>query len=327
MSSQVSRRRFITISAAAGAFAFAGSVAAEPVRWRGTALGARASLLLWHPDRDEAARIISACVSEMKRLEKIFSLYRDGSALRRLNDKGDLRNPPPELVQALSDSRRISEITAGAFDISVQPLWQLYANHFSQPGADPAGPPAADLDAARKLVDYRRIHIDTDRISLDRPGMAITLNGFAQGFITDRIAQLLRFEGQQNVLVDMGETRALDRHPDGRLWRVGVRDPQDRQAVVRTLAVENKAVATSGSYGHKFDAAGKANHLFDPRTGGSSQRYASVTVVASLAATADALSTGLSSLRVAEMASCLELARAQTAHVLHQDGSFVDIRV
>jgi len=331
---QINRRCFITISAAASVTAgsiansqaFADAATAAPWRWQGTALGAKASLLLHHPDKKEAARIVSACVAEVSRLENIFSLYREGSALVQLNQKGFLDYPPLELVQALADCRRISDICGGAFDVSVQPLWQLYAGHFSKADPDPEGPSAQDIEAARNLVDYRHILINPDRIELAKPGMAITLNGFAQGYITDRVADLLRAEGLKNVLVDMGETRALDEHPDARPWRVGIRDPKDNQGTVRTLQVENQATATSGGYGQTFHSNSSLHHLFNPQTGSASQLYASVTVKASLAATADALSTALSCLPSEKVADCLKQAGAEAAYILHHDGSFEDIR-
>jgi FAD:protein FMN transferase len=323
----VSRRRFISISAAAGAMACVGPVEAAPYKWQGTALGAKASLLLHHPDKQRAARIVSACVAEINRLENIFSLYREQSALVTLNTNGNLDNPPLELVQALADCRRISDLTGGAFDVTVQPLWQSYVRHFSTANPDLNGPTADAIDAVRKLVDYRNLNIDTTRVSFARSGMAITLNGFAQGFITDRIADLLRSEGLKNVLIDLGETRALDDHPDGRPWRVGVRDPKEITGIVRTLQLKNMALATSGGYGQRFLVDGPQHHLFDPKTGRSSQRYASVTVTAPLAATADALSTALTSLPTQVAPGVLNKSGAIAVHYLHHDGSFEDIRV
>jgi len=329
---QLDRRRFITISAAATGIVASGTALAsgrklKPVRWQGTALGAKASLILFHADKQRAEQIIAACVAEVDRLENIFSLYRDNSAIVRLNKSGSLTQPPPELVEALADCRRISEITDGAFDISVQPLWQLFARHFSAPEADPAGPSDKDIARARKLVDYRAVHVDRNLVSLNKSRMAITLNGFAQGFITDRITQLLRGEGLDNVLVDMGETSALGGHPEGRPWRVGIRDPQTKDQTLRTLPLDNQAIATSGAYGMRFAGSDRFHHLFDPGTGSSSQRYASVTVMAPTAATADALSTALSSMSTKEAGVSLQQAGAKAAWFLLPDGSFRDVRI
>src|SRR6185369_2921964 len=107
----LSRRRFLAITAATGALA-AVSARAEPaaepapVEWRGTALGAQASLRLYHPDRAEAWRLVAECVAELERLEGVFSLYRPDSALSRLNRAGALDAPPFDLVVLLQESLR-----------------------------------------------------------------------------------------------------------------------------------------------------------------------------------------------------------------------------
>ncbi len=296
-----SRRRVIRMLAAAGGLAVGGTGlmaagggsrrAAEI--WRGPALGAEASITLYHEDPEEARRLLTLAVAELRRLEKLFSLYRADSALSRLNREGRLAAPPLELVELLAFARSFAALTAGAFDPTVQPLWRLHAEHFAAPGADPAGPPAAAIARARGLIDWRQLRIESDEITFGRAGMAVTLNGIAQGYITDRVADLLRREGMRSVLVDLGEIRAVGRHPDGRPWRAGIRDPRNAEALLRILELEDRALATSAGSGSRFDAAGRFHHLFDPRTGRSAGRHASVSVMAPRATLADALSTAL----------------------------------
>ena len=226
MTAPITRRRTLTIAASMAGLGvvpwlagIGGAAAGELRRWRGTALGAKATILLNHPDGAAAERLIGACIAEITRLEKVFSLYRGDSALSALNRDGVLADPPPDLVRLMAESRRISELSAGAFDVTVQPLWRLYAAHFSEPGADPKGPPAQAIAQALSLVDYGAVTVDSGRIALARPGMAVTLNGIAQGYITDRVAELLRRAGADRVLIDLGEARGLGRHPSGRPWR------------------------------------------------------------------------------------------------------------
>ena len=184
------RRRFIGIAAAAGGLTLLPPWAARAAGpelhvWRGTALGADACLQLHHPDPAEADRLIRHCLDEVARLERVFSLYRPDSALSELNRTGALATPPPELVAILDDCRRFHAQTGGAFDPTVQPLWRLYASHFAT-GGDPAGPPAAALAEARARVGLDAVRASRARIAFTRPGMALTLNGIAQGWITDR---------------------------------------------------------------------------------------------------------------------------------------------
>ena len=302
----LTRRRFLTVTAAAaGVAALPSARAATPVEWRGTALGAQAFLRLHHPDAAAAWRLVADCLAEVERLEGIFSLYRPDSALSRLNRDAVLEAPPLDLVVLLNEAKRYGDLTGGAFDVTVQPLWDLYARHFADPAADPLGPPEAAVAAARALVDYRRIDVAPGRIALRHPGMAVTLNGIAQGYITDRVADRLRVAGMERVLVHLGETRALGLAEDGRPWRVGIVDPAvPGAAPARMIDLTEGAVATSGGYGTRFSP--HCHHLFDPATGRNANHVESVTVTAPTATAADALSTALAVLPPGEAVRVLQ---------------------
>jgi len=331
-----SRRRALLIAAAAIGAPFLpwpASVASGTAlrgagrfrRWRGRVLGADATILLHGMDEAPARRLIRLCRDEITRLEDIFSLYRPDSALVRLNRDGELRTPPPELVELLSRSLHFGEITGGAFDVTVQALWNLYVEHFSGPNPDPAGPNEARRASALKLVDYTAIQVGRRRIAVSRPGMAITLNGIAQGYITDRIADLLRENGAGNVLVDLGETRAHGRHPSGRPWRIGLVDPARPERLAGTVALTDQAVASSGGYGTRFDPSGRNHHLFDRISGASASYNLGVSVIAPTATTADGLSTALSVMPLDRAAGCLDRFRGARAIVTLLDRSVVTL--
>lgn len=306
------RRRFLSIAAASAGLALLGqSSRARQVEfqtWSGTALGAQASIRLQHPDPAFARSLIAEARAEIERLEQVFSLYRADSALSTLNRQSYLDAPPLDLVRLLAEARRYGEITDGAFDVTVQPLWQVYTKHFWEDGGGTAGPDEAVLTEALSRVDYRAVAIDPARIAFEKPGMAVTLNGIAQGYITDRVAELLRRAGLNEVLIDLGEIRALGRHPSGRPWTVGLSDPQKRARIRRRLDLDNAALATSAGAGTTFDREGRVHHLFDPRNGQSSTRYLGLSVRAPSATQADALSTGLFHLDQDRISSLLRLA-------------------
>jgi thiamine biosynthesis lipoprotein len=255
-------------------------------------MGAEAEISLYHPDAIAARAIVAACLSEVERLERVFSLFREDSEICRLNRNGGLVAPSGDMRRLLSFSRDISVQSGGAFDPTVQPLWTLYADHFAKFPDDETGPGPVAVAQARARVDYRKIHIGSDGIALE-PGTEITLNGVAQGYVTDRVADVMRAMGVENVLLDLGETRALGTRPEGAPWRIGLPDPAAPRRITRSLDVVNRAVATSGGYGTRFDRAGKFHHLFDPAQGRSARNYAAVSVVADRAVVADALSTAL----------------------------------
>jgi thiamine biosynthesis lipoprotein len=192
--------------------------------WHGEVLGALSELSLWHPDAAFARRTIARVCREIDRLEQIFSLYRPNSEISRLNEAGKLLKPSPELHKLVEVSQRLGELSGGAFDISVQPLWRVYEAHFWSRTDIQRDIAARARDVAQTLVDFRQIESGAARVAFTRAGMAITLNGIAQGYISDAIADMLRNEGFDTAVVDLGEYRAIGRHPDGRPWRVGIRD-------------------------------------------------------------------------------------------------------
>ncbi|WP_042695898.1 FAD:protein FMN transferase [Azospirillum sp. B506] len=321
----LARRRFLAIGATAAGLSLLPHRLPRadgiPVRvWRGVALGADASLSIAHPDAAEADRLIALSLEEVARLERVFSLYRTDSALRRLNRDGRLDNPPADLVRLLSEAAAFGRSTGGAFDPTVQPLWQLYAGHFERANADPAGPPENAIRAARALVDVRALRVEPNHIAFAAKGMAMTLNGIAQGYITDRVTERLKAEGMGHVLVDMGELRALGHHPSGRPWTVGLADPTDPDKTTGTVDLTDGAMATSGGYGTRFDAAGRFTHLFDPASGACAAQWLAVTVQAPEATTADALSTALSAVPADRAASILAAHPGVTARFTHPDG-------
>ncbi len=291
------RRRLLQIAAATVLLptgARAGTTDLPVVRWRGRALGAEAQMILHGLPESEARQAIAAVTAELARLEPIFSLYRADSALVRLNRTGRLEAPPFELLQVLARARVWSAATGGAFDVTVQPLWALYRDHFMQADADPAGPAADAVAAARALIDWRAVSVEPDAIRLEIPGMALTLNGIAQGAITDRIATLLRRRGLNHVLIDLGEIRALGARPDGAPFRVGLDSGgADGPGARIVLPLADAAIATSASTGSRIGGPLGPGHVLSPTRDAANAPLARASVIAAQAIDADALSTAL----------------------------------
>ena len=320
----ISRRRFVRISAAAAGLgllpsALAARADAAPATWRGTMLGAVATMEIHHEDRREAERLISLASAEARRLERLFSIYLKDSALVALNRTGILADPAAEMVDLLTVAQHYSKLTHGSFDVTVQPLWDLYAGHFARERADPAGPAPAAIQAALACVGFGRLSVGRDRIAMPR-GTAVTLNGIAQGYITDKVVELLQAQGIAHSLVDMGETRAIGSRPDGRPWEIGVADPEALDRTEAVLPVVDRAVSTSGAYGFRFDPDGRFNHLFDPKTGRCSARYRSVTTVSRSATAADALSTAFSLMPEERIRSLLPHVDIERVHLVDASG-------
>jgi thiamine biosynthesis lipoprotein len=294
----LTRRRAITIVAATTAGAILGpdgGPATIEHEWRGLAMGADARIVFCGADRATAAAAADMATAEIARLEQALSLFRADSEICRLNRDAILRSPSHDLRRALVLGLAIAELTGGLFDPTVQALWESYVDWFA---ADPhAGlPPASRAAAARALVDWRRITLDAESIALG-PGQRVTLNGLGQGYVTDRVAELLRRIGFVHVLVDLGEQRVLGPRPGGEPWRVARGD--------EVIGLRDGALATSEGAGCILGAGGEVHHLFDPRTGLSAVRWRRVSVHHPLAAVADGLSTALYAASEAEIETVL----------------------
>jgi len=293
-----SRRSFLVAASALGALSAIGAKAdskdVQLVRWTGAALGAKASINLYHSDPVWAREQLDKCQREIERFENLFSLYRPQSAVRQLNRDGFLENPDVDFLTLLSQAIAFSEQTSGVFDVTVQPLWELYATHFSSLEADPEGPPSDVISTVLERVGSRHVQLDTDQISFTKKGMGITLNGIAQGYITDRITELLKSAGFTDVLVSLGESYGLGGKPDGSDWTAGIVSPQDGKTILKRVHLRNRAIATSGGYGSPFSPNSQINHLINPRDGQTAVFNRSVSVIADQAVKADMASTALS---------------------------------
>lgn len=286
------RRTFIAASIgtlAAGAAAASDGVPRAGALHTGAALafGTTVSVSVLHPDPRQADLAIADALHEVQRVDALMSLYRDSSQVARLNRDGVLERPDPHLLALLAHARALSQLTRGAFDITVQPLWRSYRDA-AQAGELPT--PAA-RGAALTCVGWARIEFDAVRVKLTRPGMAITLNGLAQGYAADLALAAVRARGVQNALLDTGEFIGAGSRDGRHPWMLGVPDPREPARIAAALPVRGRSVATSGDYASAFTPDLVHHHILDPATGASPRDLASVTVLAPTGIEADGLST------------------------------------
>jgi len=279
----LSRRRFISITAASvlGAYPALGADNMG-ARWQGVALGAHADLRLVGLPAREAQRLLAEARGEIERLERQFSLYRDDSALVRLNATGILERPEPDMLELCSLVSTIHQVSAGKFDPSIQPLWSAYARAKGVPDRKV-------LATACAAAGWNKVEISQHSIRL-QPGAALTFNGIAQGFITDRVVALLKAQGLEAGLVCVGEIAAVGTSPRGMGWAIGLADREDGPAQA-TIHLRDRAVATSSPRGTMF-GEGPAGHILDPENGmAAPANWQRVSVIHPSAAIADGLST------------------------------------
>jgi len=140
---------------------------------------------------------------------------------------------------------------------------------------------------AKKLISYKNIQINKEEISFKKTNVQITLNGIAQGYITDKITNILKEKGFTNVLVDLGEFNSIGGYDKNRDWNISTPYLKD----ISYIKLNNQAMASSGGYGTKFNK--KYHHLFDAKTGTSANYVNSCTVKAKNAMLADAIATAI----------------------------------
>ncbi|MFO1203079.1 MAG: FAD:protein FMN transferase [Tabrizicola sp.] len=259
----MNRRRFLTLTAAT--LAPLPGDAGTVTEWQGRGLGTALSLRLIGADPHHARQTFARVEAEITRIEALASLHRD-SALTRLNRDGHLAWPSPDLLDLLTLAGQVHTATEGAFDPTVQPLWLALAT-------------GSDLQKARALIGWDRVRLSEQDVTL-APGQALTLNGIAQGWAADRIADLLRARGFTDALVDMGEIAALGETP----WPARIAGPDGR--VLADTILANRALATSSPRGTLVNGQ---PHILGPQ--GQPPLWQTVSVSALKAAVADALST------------------------------------
>lgn len=250
--------------------------------------GAQCNIKFYYIGEERAKEIIDVIDLELTRLDSLLNYFSEISLVTELNRKKRVR-APGDIIYLFSISDSISRLTDGLFDITVAPLletWGFYSREKKVPSQ-------AAVEKAMELVDYGKLHISNDSITID-PGMKVDLGGIAQGFAVDRAALILRQRHVKSAIIDIGgEVLAIGRAPQGRPWRVGIQNPRG-QGIIETIELENRAVSTSGDYEKFFIIDGnRYPHIINPKTGTPAQKFASVTIVAHNATYADAMSTAI----------------------------------
>jgi thiamine biosynthesis lipoprotein len=253
-------------------------------------MGTGVHIRVMGPDRAEAAAAADACLARMAELEGLLSRHRPDSELSRLHATGRIDDASPALLDVLGLAARIHRLGDGAFDVTVQPLLDLYGDALAATGLPPA--PEA-IERTRARVDARAVRIEGRRVTLARDNVRVTLDGIAKGYVVDAGVAALRARGFAGVFVEAGgDLVAAGERAAGRPWRIGIRAPRGGgRALQARFDARDRAVATSGDYLQPFTPDYREHHILDPRTGHSAPELASATVVAGDAATADALAT------------------------------------
>lgn len=306
---KLSRRDFIKITAVAGSVLAGGKLLFDlakddlvTVSETRLLMGTIINLAVIAESKSAGEAAVAATFKHLEHQVAIFSLRDPASPVAVLNRASKLANPPRELVEVLTKAVEISEMSDGAFDVTVKPLIDIYQQ--SLPGL----PTAGAVNDVLHLVDHRNLNISKEEIAFSQPGMSITLDGIAKGYIVDAGTAVLKDFGFRNVYVEAGgDLMASGKKKGDILWKVGIQSPRNgHPGLLTQISVSNQAIATSGDYFQYFSADMLNHHIIDPRVGYSSPELASATIMSKSVMLSDALATTVMVLGVDQGITLLE---------------------
>jgi len=255
-------------------------------------MGTFVSMTLIHSSRDKAEEAMSIAFHEIDRLNGLMNRFDSATPVGILNREGQLRGAPPEVASVMRSSLDFYRTSAGNFDITVAPVVDLFKAQFGSGKKTP--PTEEEIEKVLTHVDARSIAVEGRTIRFMKPGMAVTLDGIANGYIVDRAADVLAKNHIQNFLINAGgDIRTKGERQDRKPWTIAIQDPHKKRHYPDIIRMKDGAIATSGNYEVYFDREKMFFHIVNPRTGLSPHADASVSVMAPTTMEADALSTSV----------------------------------
>ena len=257
-------------------------------------MGSAFELILVHNDEKEATVLLRRGVDEIKRIEALLSTFIEGSVISLINKNAGIKaiTVSDEVFGLFKRSLQISDLTEGAFDISVGPLKQLY--DFKNQTFEI--PQKNNIQAALKKVGYKKIVLSSKNktVFLKKKNMQISFAAIGKGYAADCVKKIWRQAGvHAGVINASGDLTTLGHRADGSHWKIGITS-SDKKNILFYLPVENAAVATSGDEEQFFIHQNKKySHNINPKTGHPLEGLKSITVFSPSAELSDALATAV----------------------------------
>jgi len=286
-------------------------------------MGTFATLTIYAPDDESGIDAIKAAFTRIDDIESKASIFDEQAEAFRLNRDGYLDNPSDDLLRLITMSVDYNLLTEGYFDITVQPLLDLWgAGELWQESEEVQ---QTRIDETMELIGSDNIGIEDNGIDLKLEGMKITLGGIAKGYAADEALRVLIDRGITHALVNIGgDICALGSKPDDEPWHIALVNPDDTSQSLATFIFSDKSVATSGNYERYFDPSKEVHHILNPKTGYSVNWCISVTVIAENGTQADILATSVfvmgpeDGLELVESLDSVECFIVDANRVIHQ---------
>jgi thiamine biosynthesis lipoprotein len=241
-----------------------------------------------------ASAHIDEAVNEIQRIEKLLTTFSESSQTNLINRNAGIRpvKVDLEVLELIARSKKISELTQGAFDISYGSVDKRFWN-FDQHMDSLPDPVEAKKQV--RLINYKNIELDEAgrTVFLKEKGMRIGFGGIGKGYAADRAKGVLLEKGVQSGIVNAaGDLTAWGNQPNGHPWTIGIADPNALREAFSYLEVSNLSIATSGNYEKYVMIGGKKySHTINPKTGMPVNGIKSVTILSPSAEFSDAMAT------------------------------------
>ena len=256
------------------------------------AMGTFVSMTLIHPNKDQAEEAMGMAFHEIHRLTGLLNRFDDKTAVGQLNKDGYLKDIPSEMTEVVAAALHYHQMSQGAFDITVKPLVDLFEEKLG--GKNQLLPTQKEIKRALELVGSQKIRLSEGKIIFQKPGMGITLDGIAKGYVVDQVSERLSEYKIENHLINAGgDIKTKGAKADNRPWMVAIEDPSKAKNYPDIIQMRDGAVATSGNYEIFYDREKMFHHIVDPNSGLSPDLKNSVSVRAETTMEADALSTSV----------------------------------
>ncbi|MFC1846627.1 FAD:protein FMN transferase [Chloroflexota bacterium] len=251
-----------------------------------------ATITVFDTDDESAADAMTAAFNRIEEIESKASVFDETAEAFCFNRDGCLDNPSDDLLKLVTMSAYYFSLTDGYFDITVQPLLELWGE--GELWKESPEVQQARIDETIQLVGCDKMCIQNNEIYFDVDGMKITLGGITKGYAADEALRVLADKGIKHALVNLGgDMSALGCKPDGEPWQIALVNPDDTSQSLATFYFSDKSITTSGNYIRYFDPEKKAGHILNPRTGYSSNGCISATIIANDGSLADVLATAV----------------------------------
>lgn len=238
-----------------------------------------------------------AAFLEVQRLESLMSSYKDSSDISKINAAAGKKQVrvSEEVVEVIENAKKISDMTDGAFDITVGVLGKAWRFTNDDKG-EPIPPAKQVVEQLLPFIDYRQTTLDKDlrTVKLNKEGMMLNLGGIAKGYIVGKAVDAIKRKGIKKGIVHAGGDMFVFRDDEDTGWKIGIKHPRKKDKILGTITISNGAISTSGDYERFFIKDGvRYHHILDPKTGFPASRTQAVTIVAKDPVMADALSTAV----------------------------------